>query len=51
MGRRHRPRRITRQRGEGDACWYCMRGALKKKLLREREDRRWRSEEVASWRR
>lgn len=44
MGRRHRPRRVTKQYGEGDSCWFCMRGELKKKILTEKADRGWRDE-------
>lgn len=42
MGRRHwkGKRRVREQGPEGDGCWVCIRGAHKRKLLREAQRRR-----------
>lgn len=42
MGRRHfKGKRRVRESGpEGDSCWVCMRGALKRKVLHEAALRR-----------
>lgn len=42
MGRRHwqGKRRVRESGPEGDGCWVCIRGALKRKLLREAAARR-----------
>ena len=42
MGRRHwKGKRRVRECGpEGNGCWFCMRDALKRKVLMERSLRR-----------